>query len=124
MKGSGGAGCDQGTRDLSCDRVSRSVSNLRAQLVSGRLHKVGFRRMKGVVPAAFFGSCPGEPTAVRSIGGGLALADASLNERDLFDRDVGGLTLHGEADATTTLLNRSATVVEHVRWTVTLRRLG
>jgi hypothetical protein len=123
-KQSGPGSCEQGTSRSVCTPVSQTFSGRSAQLVSGRLHKVGFRRMKALVPDAFFGDCPGEPASVRSLGSGLALADANLSERDLFDRSVGGLTLQGAADATTTLLNRSATVVEHVRWTVTLRRLG
>jgi hypothetical protein len=120
----GPAECDPGTQRLTCTPISRSVSDLRAELVSGRRHEVGFRRMKDVVPDAFFGSCPGEPTSVRTVGSGLALADASFSERDLFDRNTGGLTLQGSADASTTLLNRTAKIVEHVRWTATLRRLG
>jgi hypothetical protein len=123
-KQSGSAGCEQGTRHAVCTPVSRTFAGQRAQLVSGRLHKLGFRRLRGFVPDAFFGDCPGEPASVRSIGSGLSLADATLDERDLFNRSVGGLTLQGSADSTTTLLNRSATVTEHVRFTVTLRRLG
>jgi hypothetical protein len=121
---SGPAGCDEGTRRASCTPVSRGFSDRSAQLVSGRLHKVSFRRMSGFVPDAFFGDCPGEPAPVRAVGAGLALADAGVDERDLFDRSVGGLTLEGTADVTTTLLNRSAKIVQHVRWTLTLRRLG
>jgi hypothetical protein len=94
------------------------------QLISGRLHKVSFGRIKGVVPATFFNECPGEPTSVRSVSAGLGLANASVSERDLFDRSVGGVTLQGSADAETTRLDRSATIVQHVRWTLTLRRLG
>ena len=121
---SGPAGCDQATRRTVCTPVTAGFSNQRAQLVSGRFHKVGFRRMAGFVPETFFGDCPGEPSSVRSIGSGLALADANLNERELFNRTVGGISFQGEADARTTLLNRSANVRERVRWSVTLRRLG
>jgi hypothetical protein len=120
----GPAACEQGTERTVCSPLTRTFSAASAQLVSRRLHKVGFRRTRALVPEAFFGDCPGEPASVRSVGSGLALADAGLNEHDLFDRSVGGLTLSGEADATTVLLNRTATIVEHVRWTLMLRRLG
>jgi hypothetical protein len=123
-KRSGPATCEQETQQETCPPLARTFSGRPAQLVSGRLHKVGFRRTTGLVPAVFFGDCPGEPASVRSIGSGISLATGNLNEGDLFDHSVGGLTMQGAADARTTLLNRSATVREHVRWTVTLRRVG
>jgi hypothetical protein len=121
---SGPTGCEQGTRRASCDPITRTFKGQRAQLASGRAHKLGFRRMKGFVPDVFFNDCPGEPAAVRSLAAGLNLADGSFSERSLFDRSIGGLTLQGTAEATTTLLDRSATIVQRIRWTLTLRRLG
>jgi hypothetical protein len=121
---SGPSGCEHAVRHFDCVRMTRSVPNLAAQLLSERLHKLSFRRMKGFVPDAFFNECPGEPKAVRLINAGLRLADANLDERDLFERSVGGLTRQGSADATTTLLNLSARIGRHVRWSLTLRRLG
>jgi hypothetical protein len=123
-RSSGGAECTQGTDRRSCPALSRRVVDLHGRLVSGRLHKLSFGRIRGVVPPIFFNDCPGEPVAVRSVSAGLGLADASFSERDLFDRNVGGLTLQGTADADTTLLNGSASIVQRVHWTLTLRRLG
>jgi hypothetical protein len=120
----GPAGCAVGPRRTTCTPITRTFHNRAAALVSGRLHKLSFRRMSGFVPDDFFTDCPGEPAAVRSVAGGLSLANGSFDERDLFNRSVGGLTLEGSADATTTLLNGSATIVHHVRWTLTLRRVG
>jgi hypothetical protein len=80
--------------------------------------------MGRLVPDVFFNGCPGEPRPVRAVVAGLALADTSFSERDLFDRSVGGFTLAGTADATTTLLNGSGRILHRVRWTLTLRRVG
>jgi hypothetical protein len=81
--------------------------------------------MTGLVPRAFFiPACPGEPREVRSIAGGLELASASFNETDLFDRNVGGITVQGSSDVTTETLTVPATVVQHVGWRLSLRRLG
>jgi hypothetical protein len=124
VRTTGGTECDEGVSRKTCAPMARTLSNRRARLVSTRPHKVGFRRMAGLVPDVFFNDCPGEPARVRAVAAGLALADASLSERDLFDRSVGGMTVEGTADASATLLNRSARIVHHVRWTLTLRRLG
>jgi hypothetical protein len=80
--------------------------------------------MKKLVPAAFVNDCPGEPGSVRAVNAGLAFADATFSERELFNRRVGGLTLEGDAEGTTTLLSGSARIAHRVHWTLTLRRLG
>jgi hypothetical protein len=85
---------------------------------------VSFRAATGFVPDEFFNTCPGEPTAVRGIAGGLDLAGAKLSEADLFDRTVGGMTVQGSSEVTTQTLNGSAKVVQSVDWRLTLRRLG
>lgn len=119
-----GSGCDDSVSRATCAPLTRTFRGRRAQLVSARRHKLTFRRMRGLVPADFVNDCPGEPARVRAVVAGLAFADATFSEREFFDRRVGGLTLQGTAEATTTLLNRSARIVHHVRWTLTLRRLG
>jgi hypothetical protein len=94
------------------------------QVVSHRLHRLGLRRITGLVPSDFFGSCPGEPSAVRAIAGGIELADSTYSERDLFDPTTAAVTQQGSADVTNNFLNGTATVLEHVRWTLVFRRLG
>jgi hypothetical protein len=121
---SGPTGCKSGVEHKDCKVVVRSFRNQSASLVSRKRHLLSFGAMRGLVPSQFFGSCPGEPSVVRSVTGGVELADAKLNEKNLFDRTVAALTLAGSADATTQLTDGSARVVQHVRWTVTLRRLG
>jgi hypothetical protein len=120
----GGSGCDTGTHKITCLRVRRSFRNQTVQLVSRRAHRLGFRRMTGLVSDAFFNRCPGEPSAVRALSGGIELADATFSERDLFDRTTAGVTLQGSADVTTKLLKSPGNVIQRVRWTLTLRRLG
>jgi hypothetical protein len=119
-----GAGCDKTAHRLVCKRLTRSFSDRALQLVSRRSHHVSFRAATGLVPDEFFNTCPGEPTAVRGIAGGLDLAGAKLSEADLFDRTVGGMTVQGSSEVTTQALNGSAKVVQSVDWRLTLRRLG
>ena len=121
----GPTACDKSIHRLVCKRLTRLVRNRAAQPVSRRRHELTFRPLTGLVPRAFYiPSCPGEPGEVRSIAGGLELASARFNERDLFDRNVGGMTLEGSSDVTTETLDGSATVVQHVGWRLRLRRLG
>jgi len=119
-----GAGCDTALHRLVCKRITRSVPNRVLRLVSRRPHRIGFKAAKSPVPAEFFNTCPGEPTAVRGIAGGLDLAAATMSEADLFDRSVGGMTLQGSSEVTTQTLSGSAKVVQRVNWRLTLRRLG
>jgi hypothetical protein len=119
-----GSGCTAGGRHFNCARKYGTYQNRSAQLVSGRVHHLGFRRMRRLVPDSFFNSCPGEPTAIRAVGGNLDLADVKYSERDLFAHTTAALTLRASADVTTTNLPASGTVVQHVRWTVIFRRLG
>jgi hypothetical protein len=116
--------CDTTPHKLVCKLITRSRSNRALQLVSRRAHHVTFKPTTGLVPAEFFNTCPGEPTAVRGIAGGLDLAGAKLSETDLFDRAVGGMTLEGSSEVTTQTLNGSAKVIQRVNWRLTLRRLG
>jgi hypothetical protein len=120
----GDAGCSKGTHRVTCARVTRSFRNKAVQLVSRRVHRLGFRRIAGLVPDDFFTSCPGEPSGVRALAGGIELAGARYSERDLFDRNTAGVTLQGSADITTKLLKSPGSVVQHVRWTLSLRRVG
>jgi hypothetical protein len=121
----GPSGCAKSTQRLVCKRLTRSLANRAARPVSNRAHELTFRRMSGLVPRSFLSaSCPGEPAEVRSIAGGLELASARFREADLFDRNVGGLTLRGGSDVTTETLSGSATVLQHVGWGLRLRRLG
>jgi hypothetical protein len=121
---SGPAGCDDSVRSSSCTPVTRTFQGPRARLASGRAHRLSFRRMKNFVPDAFFNDCPGEPAAIRRINAGLAFADAGFSERELFDRNVGGITLDGDAEGTTTLVSGSGRVAHRVHWALTLRRVG
>jgi len=116
--------CDTTPHRLVCRLMTRSRSNRALQLVSRRAHHVTFKPATGLVPSEFFNTCPGEPTAVRGIAGGLDLAAAKLSEADLFERAVGGMTLQGSSEVTTQALNGSAKVVQRVEWRLTLRRLG
>ena len=116
--------CSPATHRLKCARITRSFQNRNVQLVSRRAHRLGFRRMKGLVPSDFFNSCPGEPSAVRQIAGGIELADSTYSERTLFDPSTAGVTLQGRADVTTKLLNVTGAVIERVSWNLTFRRLG
>ena len=120
---SGPAGCEDSVR-TSCTPVTRAFRGPRAQLASERAHRLSFRRMKNFVPDAFFNDCPGEPAAMRRITAGLPFADAGFSERELFDRSIGGITLDGDAEGTTTLVNGSGRVVHRVHWALTLRRIG
>lgn len=120
----GMAGCDKGTRRVTCGRLMRSFRAKTARLVSRRVHRLGLRRIAGLVPADVYTSCPGEPTAVRALASGIELAGATYSERELFDRTTAGMTLQGSADITTKLLSSPANVVQHVRWTLILRRVG
>jgi hypothetical protein len=121
----GSSTCDKSVHRQVCRRLTRSLKNRAAQPVSRRRHEVTFLPMTGLVPRAFFiPACPGEPREVRSIAGGLELASASFNETDLFDRNVGGITVQGSSDVTTETLTVPATVVQHVGWRLSLRRLG
>jgi hypothetical protein len=122
-RSSGTAGCTA-THRFACRPLTRVLHDRSTQLVSRRLHRLGFRPLVGLVPADLLNGCPGEPTAVRHIGGGLDLAAAKYGEADVFDSNVGGITLQGTADVTTQTLSGSAKVVQHVAWTLTLRRLG
>jgi hypothetical protein len=125
-KFSGGVGSltDTTPHRLTCKPLMRVRSHRTFLLVSPRLHHVGFKAAKGLVPVEFFNTCPGEPTAVRGVAGGLDLATAKLSEADLFDRNVGGITLQGSSEVTTQTLSGSAKVVQRVNWRLTLRRLG
>jgi opacity protein-like surface antigen len=119
-----GIGCEVGTHKQTCLRVNRSVSGKTTGLISRRLHRLGLVRIPNLVSSDFNTACPGEPANVRSIGGGLELAGARYNEADLFARSTGGVTLQGSVDVSTKLLNGSGSVAEHIRWTLTLRRVG
>jgi hypothetical protein len=123
-RGVGPSTCDKSIHRLTCTPLTHSFQNQAAQPVSRRAHRFSFLAMKALVPANFFNSCPGEPTAVRSIGGGLELAGSNLSEADLFDRAVAGITLQGSSDVTTQTVSGSAKVVQHISWRLTLRRLG
>jgi hypothetical protein len=120
----GAAPCSQETHRLQCARITRSLQNRSVQVVSRHVHRLGFRRIQGLVPSDFFGSCPGEPSAVRAIAGGIELADSTYSERDLFDPKTAAVTQQGSADVTSNFLNGTGTVLERVRWTLILRRLG
>jgi hypothetical protein len=121
----GPGACAKPVQRLVCKRMARSLTNRATQPVSRRLHQVTFRSLGGLVPRAFFvPGCPGEPTEVRNIAGGLELASAKFREADLFDRNVGGMALQGSSDVTTETLSGSATVVQHVGWRLRLQRLG
>jgi hypothetical protein len=119
-----GSDCTTEGRHYDCSRKYRTFEHRTAQLVSVRAHRLGFRRMRGVVPDDFFDSCPGEPVAIRSVGGNIDLADVKFGERDLFAHTTAALTLRARADVTTTNLPASGRVVQRVRWTVVFRRLG
>jgi hypothetical protein len=119
-----GADCEESVERATCAPLTRAFQGPGAQLVSGRVHRLSFRRMKNLVPDEFFNDCPGEPGSVRAVVAGLAFADAKFSERELFNRAIGGLTIEGEAEGSTTLLNGSAKIEHRVRWTLTLRRLG
>ncbi len=121
---SGTAGCDKGTRRVACPRITRSFRAKTVRLVSRRVHRLGLRRVAGLVPSDVYTSCPGEPTAVRASGSGIELASAAYSERDFFARTTAGVTLQGSADITTKLLGSPGNVVQHVRWTLVLRRAG
>jgi hypothetical protein len=119
-----GNGCTTEGRHYSCARKYRTLENRTSQLVSVRAHRLGFRRMRGVVPDDFFNSCPGEPAAIRAVAGNLDLADVKFPERDLFAHATAALTLRATADVTTTNLPASGRVLQRARWTVVFRRLG
>lgn len=119
-----GQGCEPATHTVACDPVNRTFSGARATVVSRRRHRLGIAAAAGLVPAEFFGSCPGEPTKVRAIGNGIELGDATYKEATLFSRNTAGLTLQGSADVTTTLGGDAGTVVQHVRMTLVLRHVG
>jgi hypothetical protein len=121
----GPSACEKSIQRLVCKRLTRTLRNRAAQPVSRRLHQVTFRPVSGLVPRAFFApNCPGEPAEVRNIAGGLELASGKFREADLFDRNVGGMTLQGSADVTTETLSGSARVTQHVGWRLRLQRLG
>jgi len=121
----GPGACDSSPRRLVCKRIARSLQNRAAQPVSRRLHRLTFQPMRALVPDAFLSSrCPGEPSAVRDVAGGVELAVARFSEADVFDRTAGGITLQGTTDVTTQTLSGSAKVVQHVSWRLRLRRLG
>jgi hypothetical protein len=121
----GPSACQKSRQRLVCKRVTRLLKNRATQPVSLRLHRLTFRPLTGLVPRAFFiPACPGEPTEVRNIRGGLELASGRFREADLFDRNVGGMTLQGSSDVTTQTLSGSATVAQHTDWRLRLRRLG
>jgi hypothetical protein len=121
----GPSACEKSIRRLVCKRLTRSLKNRAVQPVSRRAHELGFRPVSGLVPRGFFApACPGEPSEVRSVRGGLELASARFREADLFDRNVGGMTLQGSSAVTTQTLGGDATVVQHVGWRLRLQRLG
>jgi hypothetical protein len=120
----GAAPCSQETHQLQCARITRSFQNRSVRVISRHVHRLGFSRIKGLVPSDFFGSCPGEPSAVRAIAGGIELADSTYSERDLFDQATAAVTQQGSADVTNNFLNGTGTVLERVRWTLIFRRLG
>lgn len=119
-----GVGCELGSHRQTCAKVNRSVSDKKTGLISRRLRRIGLLRIRGLVSSDFDTPCPGEPTSIKAIAGGVELAGASYSESELFARSTAGLTLQGSADVSTKLLNGSGAVVQHVRWTLTLRRVG
>lgn len=119
-----GPGCEPGTHTSACGAVDRMFSGAKATVVSTRRHRLGIAAAPGLVRAAFFGPCPGEPTKVRALGNGLELGDAAYREATLFSRSTAGLSLQGSADITTTLGGGTGTVVQHVRMTLVLRHVG
>ena len=119
-----GSACTTETHHSTCARKYRTLENRSAQLAGVRLHRLGFRRIKGLVPPEFFNSCPGEPSAIRGVGGNVELADVKFSERDLFSHNTAAVTFRASADVTTTNLPANGTVVQRVRWTVVFRRLG
>ncbi|HEX6489789.1 MAG TPA: hypothetical protein VF002_00285 [Gaiellaceae bacterium] len=123
-RSSGPAPCSQGTHRLRCTRITRSFQDRSAELVSRRVHRLGFRPIRGLVTNDFFNSCPGEPSAVRAIAPGIELAGSRYSERELFDPATAAVTLQGSAEVTSTFLSQPATVIERVRWTLMFRRLG
>jgi hypothetical protein len=123
-RNTGAAPCSQETHQLQCARITRSFQNRSVQVVSRHVHRLGFRRIQGLVPSDFFGSCPGEPSAVRAIAGGIELADSTYSERDLFNPTTAAVTRQGSADVTSDFLNGTGRVLERVRWTLIFRRLG
>lgn len=119
-----GAGCELGTHRQACTRVARSVSNQKTGLISRRRHRLGLLPIYTLVSHDFITPCPGEPPAIQAIAGGLDIAGAGYQEAELFARSTAGETLQGSADVSTNLLNGSGSVVQHVHWTLTLRRVG
>lgn len=120
----GPAGCPQDERHPDCGLLTRTFQNRSMRLVSGRPRRLGFRRIPGLVPDVFYNGCPGEPSAVRRLAGGINLADAAYSEKELFDRSTAGVTLRGSTDVTTKLFSPPGSVLQRARWTLTLRRLG
>jgi hypothetical protein len=119
----GGTACDTGTHKQTCARVNRSFSAKKSTLVSRKRHRIA-DSSPGLVPPEFFTSCPGEPTKVRLTGSGIELGDAAYKETTLFSRNTAGVTVQGRADVTTELGGGTGTVVQHVRMTIALRRVG
>jgi hypothetical protein len=119
----GGTACDTGTHKQTCARVNRTFSAKKSTLVSRKRHRIA-DSSPNLVPPDVFTSCPGEPTKVRLTGSGIGLGDAAYKETTLFSRNTAGLTLHGSADVTTELGGSTGTVVQHVRMTIALRRVG
>jgi hypothetical protein len=117
--------CEKSLRRSVCRRLTRVLANRAAQPVSRRQHQITFRPVSGLVPRTFYvPNCPGEPSEVRSVAGGLELASAKFREADLFDPHVGGMTVQASSDVTTNTLSGSARVVQHVAWRLRLQRLG
>ena len=120
-----GAGCETGTHRTRCQRVYRSFANQPTGLVSRRLHRLSLLRVPGLVSSDFDNGCPGEPANIKAISGNVELAGATYSEATLVSTSTAGLTLQGKADITTRLYDPiPGNVVQHVRWTLLLRRVG
>ena len=121
---SGASSCDAGTHRVTCRRLRSSISGREVRVVSRRAHRMSLTPLRGVVPAAFYGDCPGEPRPIRRMSNGLEIADTRYSEPDLLSGSTGGFGVEGGADVTTRLFSPPGKVVQRIRWTLLFRRVG
>ncbi len=120
-----GPRCVSSTQTRNCGLARRSFRNATVRLTSPARGVGRFTRLQGAASARSFpGVCPEEPAEIRSIRTELSIADAPLDAKDAFDRNVPRFFISGNTTQETTLTGEyNGKVTERVRWTLTFTRL-
>lgn len=106
-----------------CARAARRVRGASLRFAAPRRNTIVLGRLRLRVRGGLR-TCPGDPEEVRQSIPPVGSAEGDVPERWLLDRGTGQVVVNGDTTTTTTLQGgASGSVVERVRWTLTLDRV-